>query len=245
MTTKMVGDDNKDVKSKQVFPPTVQESLVDTKHCRICNKCIDGFDHHCVWLNNCIAARNYRPFLVTLSTGFIIVTLFTIFMFVLFVMFFAARDQLCYLDCSSSNSTEHLRLFGARVSDPVFPIITGIIILPSVIVDALLGHLLGFHIYFITKGITTYDHFVRIKSQNQKHPFLFCICPKKSNKIAPAENDLQNGDGWLATLDNHLMGSQDLISPSHDPDTRSHDPDTRSHDLESASHDPADESHHT
>lgn len=86
--------------------------------------------------------------MVTLSTGFIIVTLFTIFMFVLFVMFFAARDQLCYLGCSSSNSTERLRLFGARVADPVFPVVTGIIILPSVIVDALLGHLLGFHIYF-------------------------------------------------------------------------------------------------
>ena len=140
---------------------------------------------------------SFRPFLVTLSTGFIIVTLFTIFMFVLFVMFFAARDQLCYLGCSSSsNSTERLRLFGARVADPVFPVVTSIIILPSVIVDALLGHLLGFHIYFsklntlhtissdnhsiflVTKGITTYDHFVKIKSQNLKHPFLFCICPK-------------------------------------------------------------------
>ena len=26
--TKMVGDDNKDVKSKQMFPPTVQERLI-------------------------------------------------------------------------------------------------------------------------------------------------------------------------------------------------------------------------
>ena len=91
-----------------------------------------------------------RPFLETLSTTFVIVTLFPVLMFVMFAMSLAARDQLCYLDCtSSSNCTEcPLRLFGAKVPDIVFPVVAGIIIVPSVIVDALLGHLLGFHIYF-------------------------------------------------------------------------------------------------
>jgi len=60
---------------------------------------------------------------------------------------------------------------------------------------------------------------------------------QKRNKISPAENDKKNGDGWLATLDDHLMKSQDVISPSHDPDTKSHDPETRSHDLTDGSHD--------
>jgi len=60
---------------------------------------------------------------------------------------------------------------------------------------------------------------------------------QKSNKIAPTENDAQNGDGWLATLDNHLMGSQDIVSPSHDPDTRSYDTDAASHDPSDGSHD--------
>ena len=35
----------------------------NTKHCRMCNKCIIGFDHHCEWLNTCIGDRNYRPFI--------------------------------------------------------------------------------------------------------------------------------------------------------------------------------------
>lgn len=38
-----------------------------TEHCSFCNRCVDNFDHHCIWLNNCVGGANYKAFVITLT----------------------------------------------------------------------------------------------------------------------------------------------------------------------------------
>lgn len=44
----------------------------DTRHCGRCNKCIPGYDHHCIYLNTCIGTRNYPLFVGLLSCAILL-----------------------------------------------------------------------------------------------------------------------------------------------------------------------------
>lgn len=57
-----------------MFPKNSRCSTCDlrkparSKHCRVCDRCVHRFDHHCVWVNNCIGAWNTGYFLIYLLT---------------------------------------------------------------------------------------------------------------------------------------------------------------------------------
>ena len=73
--------------SNELCPECQVIMLPRSRHCNVCKKCVDRWDHHCPWLNTCIGGRNHAYFLffVIFITGYLfLVTAVLIFFLVLY-----------------------------------------------------------------------------------------------------------------------------------------------------------------
>ena len=153
---------------------------VRTKHCSACNKCVDVFDHHCKWLNNCIGRRNYRVFLVTVITAVLSCLMVMATCLSEIILYYFNRQYLApwengiptippfdedapledtnHLTCKVGSPYCHFSVFGAKVYDGAFIGLLSTLFSIALIAGVLLIHLVAFHVYLLLLGLTTYEY---------------------------------------------------------------------------------------
>ncbi len=89
ISNKLESTDSEDLEDTQSYTCKKCRAIRSQKafHCYDCGVCIEGYDHHCIWVGKCVGAGNLRLFYCFVAV------IPSFFMFVMFMTFFLNPDQ--------------------------------------------------------------------------------------------------------------------------------------------------------
>lgn len=166
------------------------------KHCRYCDNCVEVFDHHCPWTGTCIGVRNYSYFI-----GFVLVTVISAG----FCCGVAAYVIVLWAEGAPSDYV--------YVRDTVSPFLCSW----TLVVFLLVGALLAFHIFLISRGQTTNEFLRGVKvdktSGGCTNLFRICCTPVPDTKLLPM-HELTTPEDHISDMNLHRSGeASDRVAP--------------------------------
>ncbi|CAD5214364.1 unnamed protein product [Bursaphelenchus okinawaensis] len=130
-----------------------------TKHCKSCNKCIPGFDHHCQFLNNCVGELNYREF---------VIFIFSIFVCSTIGMCICIYGMFLYFDDSFNHVDEVPQNFDPSyliVRKQVWFVMCIVVVVFLVFSEVVSISLVGFHFMLWWGNISTIDYINKMRNR--------------------------------------------------------------------------------
>ncbi|XP_015355383.2 serine/threonine-protein kinase PAK 2-like [Marmota marmota marmota] len=80
------------------YPTCYFHRLPQTFHCKRCDICVEEFDHHCRWVNNCVGHRNIRLYLLLHLLLLVSLCLYLGTVLATCVVFITRRRNMAFLD---------------------------------------------------------------------------------------------------------------------------------------------------
>ncbi|CAK74064.1 unnamed protein product (macronuclear) [Paramecium tetraurelia] len=127
----------------------------NTKHCKHCNRCSQEFDHHCKWVNNCVGNKNYKIFIMMITTT-MLQLFYTAIVYIRIIKLYNTEHEKLLIN----NEIQKFHFYDENDLDIKYTL-SIIMLVDSSIFSILLFQLFIFHIYLMIKGITTYEFIVK------------------------------------------------------------------------------------
>ncbi|KAG3206145.1 hypothetical protein PC128_g891 [Phytophthora cactorum] len=170
-------DPSKPKPSSSFFPSILKVPPKESRYCGLCYKNSPGLDHHCTWLNTCIAESNYEAFywlVVSAACQTLLQTVIGILMCTLWES---------EVKANAADGWDKAVIALLWIHNAACISLTNSFVL-----------LAGFHTYLLCVGVGTYDFILENGSDGLCTRMLKCNCLRRKKTRNGKRSHVQHGD---------------------------------------------------